>query len=387
MRFLIHIPQLIFGGAEKVLVSFANDLVSRGHEVEILETYEKGFLKPQFDSRVAFDSICSNEFTAKYYASPEQISAAKNPFKKIFLVSKRVFCKIFGYRRMAERKAARKYKNREFDVAVNYLEIDSPKFILGSINAKKYVQWIHIDVANCNYIDEMDKLAAQMDNVNAIICVSETARKSFCERYPNLREKTELIYNFFDKQDIIKKSNEQFEYTGKRPFLLSVGRMTVQKGYVRFVEILLRLVSEGFDFEYHILGVGSELEQIEQKIKELGLEDRVFLDGVTDNPYKHMKNCDLFVLPSLWEGFPTVTVEAKTLGCAVMATRVAGVDEQVIHGETGYIVKNTEDAIFEGLKELLSNRELLEKIKNNSGMESILENEDKYQKFMNIIGE
>jgi len=57
MRFLIHIPQLIFGGAEKVLVSFANDLVSRGHEVEILETYEKGFLKPQFDSRVAFDSI------------------------------------------------------------------------------------------------------------------------------------------------------------------------------------------------------------------------------------------------------------------------------------------------------------------------------------------
>lgn len=59
MRFLIQIPQLIYGGAEKVLVSFANDLVSRGHEVEILESYEKGFLKPQFDSRVTFNAICS----------------------------------------------------------------------------------------------------------------------------------------------------------------------------------------------------------------------------------------------------------------------------------------------------------------------------------------
>ena len=100
MRFLIHIPQLIFGGAEKVLVSFANDLVERGHEVEILETYDKGLLKPQFDSRVKFDVICSNAFTEKYYASPEQISATKNPFKKIFLISKRVFCKIFGYRNL-----------------------------------------------------------------------------------------------------------------------------------------------------------------------------------------------------------------------------------------------------------------------------------------------
>ena len=61
MTFLIYIPQLIFGGAEKVLVSFANDLVSRGHEVEVIELYERGLLKPQFDSRVRFDAICSTE--------------------------------------------------------------------------------------------------------------------------------------------------------------------------------------------------------------------------------------------------------------------------------------------------------------------------------------
>ena len=63
MKFLIYIPQLIFGGAEKVLVNFANDLVSRGHQVEVLELYEKGLLKPQFDKRVTFDAICSKTYT------------------------------------------------------------------------------------------------------------------------------------------------------------------------------------------------------------------------------------------------------------------------------------------------------------------------------------
>ena len=67
MKFLIQIPQLIFGGAEKVLVSFANELAAHGHDVTILETYEKGYLKPQFDSRVRFDAICSKAYTEKYY--------------------------------------------------------------------------------------------------------------------------------------------------------------------------------------------------------------------------------------------------------------------------------------------------------------------------------
>jgi len=83
MKFLIQIPQLIYAGAEKVLVSFANDLVERGHEVEILESYERGNLKPQFDPRVTFHCICSKEYTAKYYASLVDIRAEENILQKL----------------------------------------------------------------------------------------------------------------------------------------------------------------------------------------------------------------------------------------------------------------------------------------------------------------
>ena len=66
MTFLIQIPQLIFGGAEKVLVSFTKCLVEHGHDVEVLETYEGGLLRDQFDPRVHFSAICSKAYTAKY---------------------------------------------------------------------------------------------------------------------------------------------------------------------------------------------------------------------------------------------------------------------------------------------------------------------------------
>ena len=117
MKFLIYIPQLIFGGAEKVLVSFANDLVRRGHQVEVLELYEKGLLRPQFDSRVTFDAICSKAYTEKYYASLQQVK------EKPWLVGKLAFSKVVGYRRYAEKLAAIITQNDIQSVTIVRMEV------------------------------------------------------------------------------------------------------------------------------------------------------------------------------------------------------------------------------------------------------------------------
>ena len=379
MKFLIYIPQLIFGGAEKVLVSFANDLVSRGHEVQILELYEKGLLKPQFDPRVTFDAICSNEYTRKYYASLAQVK--KNPF----LAGKLVFSKIVGYRRFAEKLAAKRYAGREFDAAINYLEIESPAFLLDHVKAKKYLQWIHTDIGNLEKPEDLDVYASDWARTDGIVCVSQMALANFRGRYPQLQEKTCLIYNFFEEAQIRKMGQEVISLPGEKPALLSVGRMTEPKKYLRFLNVLARLRDEGYEFSWHVLGEGIQRQEIEEKIRDLRLEDRVFLHGLTDNPYKYMKACDLFVLPSGWEGFPTVTVEAKILGCPVLATDVAGIREQLRHGETGWIVENEEDAIFEGLKYLFQNPEMWEKLCSSKGMEAVCSNEEKYVELQGMI--
>jgi len=344
----------------------------------VLELYEKGLLKPQFDSRVTFDAICSKAYTEKYYASLARVK------KKPLLIGKLLFSKVVGYRRFAEKLAAKRYADREYDAAINYLEIESPAFLLDHVKAKKYFQWIHIDVENLEKPEELDGHLPDWSRTDRIICVSQTAVDSFVKRYPSLADRTELIYNFYDEKLIRRLSEESCILPGEKPALLSVGRMTEQKKYLRFLDVLARLRDEGYAFSWHVLGAGAQRPEIEEKIRALRLEDRVFLHGLTDNPYKFMKNCDLFVLSSGWEGFPTVTVEAKVLGCPVLATDVSGIREQLTHGVTGWIVANDTEAIYEGLKHLLDHPELREGLRSSAGMERICSNEEKYRAFMEI---
>ncbi len=384
MKILIHIPQLIFGGAEKVLVSFTNDLVNRGHRVEILESYERGFLKKQFDNRVTFNAICSEEYTEKYYASSNDIKREKNIFKKIFKCGKKLFSLIVGYRAFAEKLCAKHYKHTHFDVAINYLETEPPSFILKHIKAKKHIQWFHADITGISYAAEIDSYIPLYEKTDAIICVSQSAKDHFTDRYPSLRTKTHLIYNFFDAEYIKASAVPAYNFDTKKPIILSAGRMTEQKAYLRFLKILSRLRDENIDFSYHILGDGVLRPDIEKLISDLDLCDRVTLHGLTNNPYKYMSGCDLFALPSIWEAFPTVTVEAKILNVPVLATNVSGISEQIVHGKTGYIVNNDEESIYSGLKALLSDPQLLHSLTADNGMENICDNEYKYDQFISV---
>lgn len=384
MRFLIQIPQLIYGGAEKVLVNFANTLVEHGHEVEVLEIYEKGLLKHQFDERVTFHAICSKEYTEKYYASLEDVLTETKIISKIKKSGKLGFSKVVGYRKFAEYLCAKHYKDKRYDVAINYLEIDSPKFLLESIKAKKYLQWIHTDVANMDNADELNKYLLFYEKMDAIICVAEVARNNFIKKYPNLEEMTHTLYNFYDKAYVVKLGNEYYQYKSQKPVMLSVGRMTAPKRYLRFLKVLRRIKDEGMDYSWHILGVGADELEIRKKIEEYGLQSNVYLEGVADNPYKYMKNCDLFVLPSGWEGFPTVTIEAKMLRCPVLATDVSGIREQMEHGKSGWIVDNTEESIYWGVKYLLENPSVMKRLKSNENMDLLWDSKETYKKFMEI---
>ena len=385
MTFLIQIPQLIFGGAEKVLISFTKCLVEHGHDVEVLETYERGLLRDQFDPRVHFSAICSKAYTAKYYASLADIRATDNLCQKLKKSAKLGFSKLVGYRRFAEHLAANRYRNRQFDVAINYLEIESPEFLLNNISAKSYFQWIHTDVKNMDPPDELDKYLSAYRKMDAIFCVADSARVSFTSMYPALSSKTYTLYNFFDAEAILKKASDAFAFSSERPILLSVGRMTSAKKYLRFLDVLAKLRDEGYAFSWHVLGTGIELDTIKQRIKALHLNERVFLDGITDNPYQYMTACDMFVLPSGWEGFPTVTIEAKLLRKPVLATDVSGIREQLEDGITGLIVENSEEGIYKGLKTLLDHPDYCYALSQNAGIDQLVNNELKYQEFIEIV--
>lgn len=383
MKILIQIPQLIYGGAEKVLVNFANFLVGKGHDVEILETHEKGFLKPQFDTRVKFNSICSKEYTNKYYASLSDVIKEKKLLNKAKKSFKLMFSKIVGYRRYAQKLAAKYYKGKKFDIAINYLEIEDPTFILNHVDANKYIQWIHIDFKKLK-TGELDRFVRLYEKMNAIICVSKSTRNSFCDLYPNLSYKTHVIYNFFNTEEIVSCANKDSIIFNDKFNIVSVGRMVNQKAYLRAVEVVHRLIDEGYSFKWRILGDGAEKEELEKRIARYHLEEYIELVGIKNNPYPYIKACDLFFLPSYYEGFPTVTIEAKILNKPVLSTDVSGIREQIENEKQGIIVENSEDGIYEGLKRLLDNPQMLFDLSRNNGIENVLDNEEKYNRFIKL---
>lgn len=384
MKILIHIPQLIYGGAEKVLVDFSNYLVQKGHEVEILETYEKGFLVKEFNSNINFNSICSEEYTKRYYVSLKDIKDEKNIIFKLGKCVKKCFIHSVGYEKFATKLVSKKYKSKNYDVAINYLETQSPKFILENIKSKIYLQWIHIDVSKVKNI-EIDKYKKYYDKLDKIVCVSNVAKNSFNKRYYNLKDKTEMIYNFYNADKIITQSNEYIYMDNIHFNIISVGRLVEQKGYERAIDVLYKLKTEGYKFRWYIIGDGILRDKLRKKINDLDLEEEIKLLGIKENPYPYIKQSDLFLLPSLYEGFPTVTIEAEILGKFIVATDVCGIREQINSDDIGLIVENTFDGLYNGLKKVLDNKQYYKSIKYNIKNSRILNNDFKYEKFLKIL--
>ena len=108
-----------------------------------------------------------------------------------------------------------------------------------------------------------------------------------------------------------------------------------------------------------IIGEGKERGNLEKMIKEKGLDKKVFLTGGIANAYRFMSSFDLFVLPSVKEGFPWTLIEAMAAKVPVVATRVGGVPDIIDNGKNGFIVEpKNPAALASKIKEILSNDRL-----------------------------
>jgi len=151
----------------------------------------------------------------------------------------------------------------------------------------------------------------------------------------------EFIPNPVITEDLLEKSNdtgfakEFLAWDGIR--LLVVGRLTYQKG----IDVLLNSLSQvRDDVGLFIIGEGESKEELTELSIKLGLGDRVFFLGFDENPYKYMRQADIFVLPSRYEGMPTVLIEAVYLnGSCLAANCPTGPEEIVVMCGSGELFK------------------------------------------------
>ena len=184
------------------------------------------------------------------------------------------------------------------------------------------------------------------------------------------QRKPRLIYNAVFLSEIEVNDNEFlfFQMKHRNGFLVgSVGRLTTQKGFTYLLEAVPQVLNSFPDVHFVIIGEGELRAELEEQSRHLGIEDRVmFLGSRTDVP-SLLRQMDLFVLPSLWEGLPTVIMEAMACGVPVIATDIPGTNEIVQDGITGWLVpEKNPDRIAEAIIFALDNHQARERVCQNA---------------------
>lgn len=159
----------------------------------------------------------------------------------------------------------------------------------------------------------------------------------------------DLIPPAVDFSKFPQPSSVRSDYLGtlEKPIrILSVGRLAWKKGYEYALHALKMLVDEGFNCSYHIIGSGSYQEALYFARHQLGIEAYVEFLG----PLKHVQVIDylewpdVFLHPSISEGFCNAVLEAQMMGVPVVCTDAGGLRENVEHGVTGFVVPRRDPA-------------------------------------------
>lgn len=240
---------------------------------------------------------------------------------------------------------------KTYDLAISFL---TPHYFARErVKAKKYAAWIHTDYTALSF-DRSAELA-MWSGYDAICGVSEQASRSFQTVFPELSDKVQTTENILPKELIVKQTVQpQTDIPSDGAIkILSVGRFCDAKNFDNVPDICRRLVEDGLNVKWYLIGYGGEEPLIRQKITEAGMQDRVIILGKKDNPYPYMRTCDLYVQPSRYEGKAVTVREAQLLGKPVVITNYATSGSQLEDGVDGVIVPMDNAGCAAGITALL----------------------------------
>jgi glycosyltransferase involved in cell wall biosynthesis len=197
---------------------------------------------------------------------------------------------------------------------------------------------------------------------DTIIAVSDGIKQDLMKRFNLSGKKIEVIYNPVDLKEIEICSRETIAhpwFNDDIPIILSVGRLTKQKGYPYLIKAFA-IVKQSFSCRLMILGEGEDKEKLIDMAKELDIDQDVDFQGFHKNPFCYMAKASIFVLSSLYEGFGNVIVEAMALGLPVISTDCpSGPSEIIDSGKNGLLVPVKDaQALAKGILEILTNYKL-----------------------------
>lgn len=353
-KILFLIDTLGSGGAEKVLVNLVNNLDRNKYDITVQTVCNIGINK----------QFLKNNIKYKYFFNYN--------IKKIHLLfllfSPKLIHKLFI--------------KEKYDIEIAYIHGPVVRIISGCQNKNtKLISWIHGTKTDKNNASKGFRNFNEANNCysrfDKIMCVSGSVEKSFNKLFHS-ETKTQIIYNVneTDKITDLSKENIDFEFNRNEFNIISVGSLSYIKGFDRLIRVQKKLIENNYKSHIYILGTGSEYTKLKNLINENNLKNTWTFLGYDTNPYRYVSKADLFVCSSYQEALSTAVTEAMLLKIPVVTTECSGMKEILGNNETGLIVKNNEDALFEGIKYLIDNPEKLEYYKKQAEKRSRMFSKD-----------
>lgn len=342
-KLLIHNGNISIGGQEKMLMEFLNILDSKKYEILLLIEENNGKRNDYIDripKWVDYKFLTTEEFMNKI----EKYQSSKNFLEKLY------YSHLLKLKKKISLKELKKYLNFS-DIIIDYDMGLLRNLHKINLQNKKIIGWSHAGSG------ELLRKKQKRENVNkydCIVTINETMKNGYLKNYNN--KEVVKISNFLDFDLIEKKAEEKLEKDyGK--YIISVGSLTENKNHKLLINAF-KILKDKYKVSEKLLiaGEGRERENLEKQIRELNLENDVLLLGQKENPYKYIKNSELYVISSKDESFSLTLVEAMFLKKLVISVKSNGPIEILKNNKYGVLVENNANEMAEKINYYLENK-------------------------------
>jgi len=345
--------EMVVGGVARILNTLLKQLEGKGYEVDLLVLHKHGDLLKEVPEYV--NIIDSSPFFDVVDLHISEIKDFRLKLKKMMLI----FYMKTGLIKSKIKKERQKILEKQYDIEFSAKEGFCSVFTAVG-DSKRKLNWIQTDYKVQNFSkNHMGLMKDILKDIDVNIACSNVANQSYSEVFEvdnvvtlhNLMN-TERIYSIVDQPIDDVTFKDQLN-------LITVARFHPQKALHRMINACKTLKEEYIDFHLYIIGGGELESELREQVQVLGLEQEISFLGYKSNPYKYMKKADLYLLSSMYEGFPTIVLESLICSTPVLTTKVAGVDEQLVKEHYGWICENTDEAFTNTLLDVINSQTYL----------------------------
>ena len=351
--------EMTMGGVARILIGLLNKIDMDQYEVDVLILHPHGELMDELPRGVRL--IKSHPF---FNAVDTNIGELVRSKQLIKIIHKMILVLLMKTRMIVPviKSIRKNLIQHKYDVEFSAKEGFCTIFVSCG-DAKKKLNWVQVDYSVQNYSkNHMGLMIKALKNIDLNIACSEKVGKAYGEMFKTNR--IQVINNFIDTETVEQKLKETVDVTKYPEFtFITVARFHPQKSVDRLIQAFAFVHKQNPNTRLVVIGDGEQKKMILDLIETNQIQDHVVLLGIKHNPYPYIKEADVFVLSSLYEGFPTIVVESLLSGTPVLATDVAGVKEQIFSEEYGWIVENSQEALQKKMLDVSFEHELINAFK------------------------